>query len=79
MSIDPDNGILALVGGTFIADGAKLLPRAGDAEKAEPQRTATVDVPHLGQVVITYRLNTYRHGASRHWHWVAEHAARAVS
>jgi hypothetical protein len=32
------------------------------------------DVPDLGAVRITYVLNSYAHGRSRHWHWLAVHA-----
>lgn len=77
--MNSDNGILAQVGGTFIAEGTKFLspPAAGEVEPE--RRFAVVDVPHLGPVRIRYRLNRYKHGRSWHWSWVAEHAETAVS
>jgi ATP-dependent DNA ligase len=33
-----------------------------------------LDVPGLGRVQITYELNTYARGRSRHWHWRAQRA-----
>lgn len=72
-----DNGILTQVGGTFIAQGAQQLPRACEAEQHEAQRVVSIEVPHLGLVRLTYQLNTYRHGRSRHWHWVAVRAEPA--
>lgn len=70
-----DNGILAHVGGAFIAAGMNQLPMP-DA-KQEPGRTVVIDVPDLGWVRITYKLDWYQHGRSgKFWHWVATHAAR---
>lgn len=71
----PENGILARVPGQYIASGSRQLPSAGEDQKDQPARGVLVEVPDLGWVRITYRLNTYRHGKSRHWHWVAAHAA----
>lgn len=67
------NGILARVPGQFISAGSKQLPPAGAHEQAERQ-TVLPDVPDLGAVRITYRLNRYKHGRSWHWHWVAVRA-----
>lgn len=75
---DAGNGILALVRGDSIAAGSKQLPPASEAESHEPRRSTVIDVPDLGPVRITYQLNTYRHGRSRLWHWVAAHAERAA-
>lgn len=71
------NGILTQVGGQHIASASLQLPAASQAEQDEPQRTVTVEVPDLGRVRITFQLNTYRHGKSRHWHWLAVRADRA--
>lgn len=68
------NGILAYVGGDYIAAGSRQLPPAGEKEKAQPVRVVTLDVPGLGGVQITYELNTYSHRRSRHWHWRARRA-----
>jgi hypothetical protein len=68
------NGYLAYVGGQFISDGARQLPPPSEKEQARPERVVTIEVPDLGAVRITYRLNTHRHGKSRHWHWLAVHA-----
>jgi hypothetical protein len=69
------NGILARVPGERIAEGSQQLPAPGPDQQAEPLRKVIVpDVRDLGPVSITYELNTYRHGKSRHWHWVAVHA-----
>lgn len=76
--MDPDNGILTRVPGQYIASAAQQLPPAGEDQKAQPERQVLVEAPDLGWVRITYRLNTYRHGKSRHWHWVATHAAHAL-
>ena len=67
------NGILAKVPAEFIAAGAKQLPQAA-AGQSESAEALLQDLPHLGAVRISYRLNTYRHGKSRHWHWVAVRA-----
>lgn len=69
-----DNGILAYVGGQYIAAGSAKLPAAKSSEPEE--RTAMLEVPDLGLVRITYRLNSYKHGRSRHWHWLAVKADR---
>lgn len=70
-----DNGILTRVLGQYIASGSQQLPPAGEDQQAQPERQVLVDLPDIGWVRITYRLNTYRHGKSRHWHWVAAHAS----
>lgn len=70
----PGNGVLARVPGQLIAAAARQLPPAAATEREAPIRTAVVDVPDLGLVRITYRLNTYTHGRSRMWHWVATRA-----
>ena len=69
-----DNGILAKVRGEYIAEGSKRLPPASSEEQAQPDRSVTLEVPQLGEVCITYRLNSYRHGRSRLWHWKAVRA-----
>lgn len=69
------NGILASVPASFISAGSDQLPKAGPAEQAE-RKTVVQDVPDLGAVRITYRLNSYKHGKSRHWHWLAVHAEK---
>lgn len=66
------NGILASVGGPYIAAGQAQLPTAGPG--AGQELVATVDVPGLGSVRITYRLSSYKHRRSTHWHWVAVRA-----
>jgi hypothetical protein len=74
-----DNGILAWVPGEFQAKAARLLPAAIDLAQPGLERKVVIDVPKVGWVEVTFILNTYRHGKSRHWHWVAkraEHAAR---
>lgn len=70
------NGILASVGGPEIAAGAQLLPTPGPGAGSE--RAVTVEVPGRGPVRITYRLNSYRHRRSTHWHWVAVRAEAAT-
>lgn len=69
------NGILARVGGQFVASGSERLPTPDADQEGQPTRAVDIpDVPDLGTVRITYRLNSYRHGRSRLWHWVAVHA-----
>ncbi|RYF67202.1 MAG: hypothetical protein EOO29_37340 [Comamonadaceae bacterium] len=72
--IDPHNGILAYIGATFIVEGSRQFPPAGQDQQANPERQAVVDVPDLGPVMITYRLNNYRHRRSSRWHWLAVRA-----
>jgi hypothetical protein len=69
-----DNGILAYVGGQFISQASDQLPPPGPA--APPEGKGVIEVPDLGQVRITYRLNTYKRGKSRHYHWLAIHAEK---
>jgi hypothetical protein len=71
-----DNGILAYVGGPYIAQGSKMPPPAAESESSQPRRSVVLNVPDLGPVRITFRLNSYRHYKNRIWHWVAEHAER---
>lgn len=72
-----DNGILAYVGGPYVAQGSQMLPKACADEATNPLRSVVLDVPDLGPVRITYRLNSYRHRAkSKFWHWVACHAEK---
>jgi hypothetical protein len=71
-----DNGILARVGGPFIASGMATLPPASDVEPGTERTVELPDVPDLGRVVITYRAATFKHGRSRRWHWVAVRAVR---
>lgn len=68
------NGILAFVGGPFVALGSRMLPPASAAESLSPRRSVVVDVPEYGRVRITYQLNSYRHRRNHFWHWVAEYA-----
>lgn len=72
------NGILPYVNGPYVVQGSRMLPVPSDKESAQPQRSVVLDVPDLGPVRITYRLNTYRHRRNHFWHWVAEHAERVV-
>jgi hypothetical protein len=67
------NGILAKVSGALIAQGANQLPPAG-ADQPQQQEVVFQDVPYLGAVRITYELNSYSHGRSKHWHWRAVRA-----
>lgn len=70
-----ENGILARVPGQYIAAGGADLPAAGPEQESQPVRHVVVDdVPDLGAVRITYRLNSYRQGRSRRWHWLAVRA-----
>lgn len=72
-----DNGILAQVPGERIAEGMQMLPPAGPEQQSQPIREVVVpNVRDLGDVRITYDLNTYRHGKSRQWHWRALRADR---
>ena len=68
------NGILAFVGGSFVALGSQMLPKASAAESLNPRRSVVVDVPEHGRVRITYQISAYRHRRSHFWHWVAEFA-----
>jgi hypothetical protein len=69
------NGILGRVPGPFVSDGIGQLPKAREGE--QPQRDAVVEVPGLGLVRITYRLNWYKHRKNVFWHWRAVRADRA--
>ena len=69
-----DNGILAWVPGDCIGAAANQLPRAGQAQPDQRDADVVVEVPDLGAVRITFRLNAYRHGRSRLWHWTAVRA-----
>jgi hypothetical protein len=73
-----DNGILARVGGPFIASGMANLQPASEVEPGT-ERTAELNVPELGKITITYRAATFKHGRSRRWHWVAVRADSAGS
>lgn len=76
----PENGILTLVPGQCIAEGSRRLPPASDLERTVPVREVLVhQVPDLGDVRITYRLDTYRHGRSRRWYWLAIRADLAAA
>lgn len=66
------NGLLAYVSGDLLGAAAATLPKAAEGEPE--RRQVDLDVPGRGRMRITYRLNTYRHGRSRRWHWVAERA-----
>ncbi len=68
----PEHGILAQVGGQFIAAGSDSLPKAGPGE--DSLQTVVVEVPSLGKVQLTYQLKTHKHGKSRNWFWVAVRA-----
>ena len=69
------NGILTKVLADYIGQGADSLPEAGPDEPAERQAIVP-GVPDLGDVRITYRLNSYKHGRSRRWHWLAVFAEK---
>jgi len=69
------NGVLSWMGGDRIAQAARQLPAAGPEHAAKPRREVVVQgVPHFGAVRVTYELDSYRHGRSRHWHWRAVRA-----
>lgn len=68
------NGILAQVGGEFAAAGANSLPKPDSKQEAE--RTVVIDIPDLGWVRITYKLDWYSHGRGKFWHWRAVRAER---
>jgi hypothetical protein len=68
------NGVLTRVRGSFVAEAAASLPPARDVAAAAPPAQVTIEVPDLGLVQITFTVNTYRHGRSRHWHWRAVRA-----
>ena len=65
------NGILAYLDGPSVATGSKQLPTPQPGQPAE--MVATV-MSNRGLVRITYRLNSYKHRRSTHWHWVAVRA-----
>lgn len=72
--VESSNGVLTLVPGEIIGSASRQLPPAG---KGQPETAdAVVNVPNLGFVRITYRLNSYSHGRSKHWHWQAVRAER---
>jgi hypothetical protein len=68
------NGILARMGGTYVSAGSDLLPPADASQQDQPERRVVIDVPGLGAVRITYRLQSYRHYKNKFWRWSAEHA-----
>lgn len=70
------NGILALIPGDCVGAGSTELPPAGADQAGQPVQQVVTLVPTVGVVRLTYRLCSYRHGKSRYWHWVAEHAER---
>lgn len=72
---DPAKGILTWLAGGIISGGSMELPPAGPEQPESAQ--AVVDAAHLGKVRITYALKSYKHGRSKHWHWVAVRADRA--
>lgn len=76
MSTYPENGILALLPGDTVGGGSSELPPPGPDQAGQPEHQVVLFVPAVGAVRITYRLSSYRHGKSRYWHWVAEHAER---
>jgi hypothetical protein len=69
--IPSGNGILARVGGDYVARGNKQLPTAGPGLLEARRRVTVTGVPDLGDVAITYELKSHKHGRSRHWFWVA--------
>lgn len=69
-----DNGILALIPGHCVGGASSELPPAGPDQAGQPVHQVVRFVPGVGSVRLTYRLSSYRHGKSRYWHWVAEHA-----
>lgn len=68
------NGILGLVPGNLIASAMQRMPTAGPELQGEAERTVLVDVPDHGWVRLTLRLDSYKHGRSRFWHWKAVRA-----
>jgi hypothetical protein len=68
------NGILARVGGEFVAQGSQQLPPASPQLVERVRKVVVKNVPDLGDVVLTYRLDWYSHGRSKHWHWRVERA-----
>lgn len=70
---DAGNGILGRVPGPLVSHGAQQLPQAGPQELTQ-QRSVVLEVPGMGAVRITYALNSYKRGRSRHWHWLAVRA-----
>lgn len=60
----PENGILRLVPGDMV--GAPAIP----AREGQPSpQVIVVDVPDLGRVRITFKLDHYSHGRSKTWWW----------
>lgn len=74
--MNSDNGILALIPGDTVGGCSSELPPAGADQVGQPEHQVVTFVPGVGSVRITYRLSSYRHGKSRHRHWVAERAER---
>jgi hypothetical protein len=68
-----DNGVLTRVRGSFVAEACAKLKPAREAVQDEQARVA-LGVPDVGLVEFTFKANTYRHGRSRHWHWIAVRA-----
>lgn len=71
-----DNGVLSLIPGDVVAKGSSKLPPAGPESAAEHQ-VETFEA-ELGFVRITYQLNSYTHGRSRRWHWLAVYAEKVA-
>ncbi|MDF3823021.1 hypothetical protein P3G55_24215 [Leptospira sp. 96542] len=71
-SIDEDNGILAKVGGQYIAQAMQTLPIAPTSKVAEA--VAEIDAGWVGRVRIRYRIHKYRHHKTSMSTWVAVHA-----
>ena len=69
------NGVLSWIGAGAISEGAARLPQAGPEQEHQPRRSVVLTaLERFGAVRVTYRLASYRHGRSRHWHWCAVHA-----
>jgi hypothetical protein len=62
------------VAGQFIADAHSNLPPPSESEIEKPVRKVEIEVPDLGNVVITFQLRKYRHYRSSYWRWSASWA-----
>ena len=74
MTTPNETNILSMIPGQYVAASSKTLPHAATA--AEEFQEATIEVPHRGNVRITFRRFNHKHGKSYHSFWTA---IRAVS
>lgn len=63
------NGILASVGGQYVAHGSQPLPDPETAERRE--HSVELDAGHIGRVRIFYEPKQVRHHKHSHWYWRA--------